>query len=51
MFFNQGTGNFATAFSDAKVVQDTSFGNNYRVEQGDFIGDGLVDYILSDDKT
>lgn len=24
VFFNQGTGNFATAFSDAKVVQDTS---------------------------
>lgn len=51
VFFNQGTGNFATAFSDAKVVQDTSFGNNYRVEQGDFNGDGLVDFVFSDDKT
>lgn len=51
VFLNQGTDNYATAFSDVKSIQGTSFGDYYRVEQGDFNGDGLVDFVCSNKET
>lgn len=44
IFYNEGTGNFETTFG-ANSVASTSLENKWQMEQGDFNGDGLVDFI------
>ncbi len=45
VFYNNGGTTPAVLFSDANAATGTSFGYNWRVEQGDFNGDGLVDFV------
>lgn len=45
IYFNNGTNDLTTAFTEHNVFQGTSFGDEWRMEQGDFNGDGLVDIL------
>lgn len=45
VFFNNGGNTASSIFSDTNSVSGTSFGDKWRVEQGDFNGDGLVDFV------
>lgn len=45
IYFNNGTGNFQTAFTEQNSKIGISFGNEVMMEQGDFNGDGLVDFV------
>ena len=45
IFLNNGGGATSSLFSNANSVTGTSFGDKWRVVQGDFNGDGLVDFL------
>ena len=45
IFLNNGGGATSSLFSNANSVTGTSFGNAYRVGQGDFNGDGAADFV------
>lgn len=47
IYFNNGGGNMETAFSESNTKTGTDFGNNWRVFQGDFNGDGLLDFVFN----
>lgn len=48
IYFNNGTDSFATAFTEQKTKTGTTFGDDILMEQGDFNGDGLVDFVHCD---
>ena len=45
IYFNNGTNDLTLAFTENNVVQGTSFGDEWRMEQGGFNGDGLMDIL------
>ena len=45
IYFNNGTGSFQTSFTEQNSKIGISFGNEVMMEQGDFNGDGLVDFV------
>ena len=45
IFYNNGGSNASSLFSNANSTTGSSFGNMWRVEQGDFNGDGLADFV------
>ncbi|MBP5508523.1 MAG: VCBS repeat-containing protein [Prevotella sp.] len=45
IFYNNGGSNASSFFSNANSTTGSSFGNMWRVEQGDFNGDGLADFV------
>lgn len=45
IFLNNGGGATSSLFSNANSVTGTSFGSACRIEQGDFNGDGTVDFV------
>ena len=45
MFFNNGGNTASSIFSDSNSLVGSSFGDAWRVEQGDFNGDGLADFV------
>jgi len=45
IYFNNGTQDLASAFTEGNTAQGTSFGDEWRMEQGDFNGDGLIDIL------
>lgn len=48
IYFNNGTDSFATAFTEQNSKTGTTFGDDILMEQGDFNGDGLVDFVHCD---
>ena len=48
IFFNNGNFVGGNEFSDDNSYSGTSFGEKWRIEQGDFDGDGLIDLLLCD---
>lgn len=49
IFYNNGGSNASSLFSNANSTTGSSFGNMWRVEQGDFNGDNLTDFVYVDD--
>ncbi len=47
ILFNKGTSDIKDAFADDTKYSSTSFGSYDNIEQGDFNGDGLVDFLLN----
>ena len=45
IFYNNGGNTGSSRFSNANSTTGSSFGNMWRVEQGDFNGDGLADFV------
>ena len=45
VFFNNGGSSLSAVFSDTNSLTGTSFGATWRVEQGDFNGDGYTDFV------
>ena len=45
IYFNNGAHDLIMTFTENNVFQGTSFGDEWRMEQGDFNGDGLVDIL------
>ena len=49
IFYNNGGNTASALFSDSNSTSGSSFGDMWRVEQGDFNGDGLADFVYVDD--
>lgn len=49
IFFNNGGAVSDDKFSEQNSVSGTDFGNAWRVSQGDFDGDGRIDFVFTDD--
>ena len=47
IFYNQGGTLSDEKFSDAHAYEDHGFGNAWRMQQGDFDGDGLIDFVYN----
>jgi hypothetical protein len=47
VFWNRGTGSPGTTFSDSRKTTATHIGNVNRIWPGDFNGDGLTDFLMS----
>lgn len=45
IYFNQGGKKDASHFSESSTFKGNTFGDCFRIEQGDFNGDGLADFI------
>ena len=45
IYFNNGGVTVAERFTEVNTKSGTDFGNNWRIQQGDFDGDGLSDFI------
>lgn len=45
IYFNNGSQNIADVFTEKNCMQSTSFGYEWRIVQGDFNGDGLIDFL------
>ena len=47
IYFNNGGTAIASAFTESKTKSGTDFGNHWRIQQGDFDGDGLSDFVYN----
>ena len=47
IYFNNGGNDIASKFTENNSKSGTDFGNYWRVQQGDFDGDGLSDFIYN----
>ena len=47
IYFNNGGSAIASAFTESNTKSGTDFGNYWRIQQGDFDGDGLVDFVYN----
>lgn len=47
IYFNNGGNTIASRFSESNTKSGVNFGNYWRVQQGDFDGDGLADFIYN----
>lgn len=47
IYFNSGADAVASKFSEGKSLHGTDFGNCWRIQQGDFDGDGLSDFVYN----
>ena len=45
IYFNNGGTGIASAFTENNTKSSTDFGNYWRIQQGDFDGDGLIDFV------
>ncbi len=50
IYFNDGGPTTATKFSESNTKAGSDFGNYWRVKQGDFDGDGLVDFVYNNSR-
>ena len=48
IFYNNGGNTASAIFSNSNSTSGSSFGDMWRVEQGDFNGDGLADFLYVD---
>lgn len=48
VFYNQGGRNLRTLFDDNHKYSSNTISEKWRIEQGDFDGDGLVDFIYAE---
>ena len=47
IYFNNGGTAIASAFTESKTKSGTDLGNHWRIQQGDFDGDGLSDFVYN----
>ncbi|MDT3388914.1 MAG: FG-GAP-like repeat-containing protein, partial [Bacteroidota bacterium] len=47
VYFNNGGAGTASAFTESNAKSGTDFGNYWRIQQGDFDGDGLLDFVYN----
>ena len=47
VYFNNGGTGVASAFTENNTKSSTDFGNYWRIQQGDFDGDGLIDFVYN----
>lgn len=50
IYFNNGGTTVATKFTEVGTKYGTDFGNFWRIQQGDFDGDGLLDFVYNKSK-
>ncbi|MBO4849687.1 MAG: VCBS repeat-containing protein, partial [Prevotella sp.] len=51
VFYNNSGSTASAIFSNANSTTGSNFGDMWRVEQGDFNGDGLADFVYVDDNS
>jgi len=47
IYFNNGETATASRFTESNTKSGTDFGNYWRIQQGDFDGDGLMDFVYN----
>lgn len=50
IYFNNGGNNIKSRFMESNTKSGTDFGDYWRVQQGDFDGDGLLDFVYNKSK-
>ena len=50
IYFNNGGALTSDKYTEGNTKQGTNLGNNFRMAQGDFNGDGLPDFVFHQDK-
>lgn len=49
VFFNNGGNDMASIFTDERSLEGTSLCEKWKMEQGDFDGDGMADFVYSEE--